>query len=49
MSESGARVAYMGADSLPEYIHLSIFGERYLCRVVWRDQAEAGVEYCIEE
>lgn len=46
MSETGAGISCQVASNLPEYVNLSAFGQRYLCRTVWRRGISAGLEYC---
>ena len=48
MSETGLRIGYESAMSLPDYVEVSVMGDRYLCHVVWRDTFEAGLEYVAE-
>lgn len=49
MSETGLRIGYESAMSLPDYVEVTVMGARYLCHVVWRDTFEAGLEYCAFE
>ncbi|MBB35268.1 MAG: hypothetical protein CME88_14920 [Hirschia sp.] len=49
MSETGLRIACDGSISLPDYVDISVFNDRYTCHVVWRTPFEVGLEYCAVE
>ena len=45
ISPRGARITLLGRHQLPGEFSLSLFGERYRCRLVWRTCFHVGIEF----